>query len=692
MATITAAIRSTSSLTVAPTQNTAPVFEFRCLYTRDVRKKKKTWHDGSLRFHSFNKRVMVYDDQKYFIGDLHCRESDTLNEGDELKLDKGVLVHVGEPVGHTETDLAPLLEKGRPQNVQTSSPPRAPLRSLPSATTLHSSVPYSQTRPRSLADVLGASQGPIGRAKLPSQSPFDRRQQQAPNLAHADRRTVKRRKLEHEKENQGPGLEPSAQQGSMIIGRGGHVIGALCNEQRESAGIEQASVLEISASQFRDSSCTLQASHTVVDRRNGRKTARVLESTNYKILDSPSSESVPRRSEPSPAARQLETAPKPARISMAPPASRTSADNTRSMPKCRTPVNNSQQGSDLVRHSRIEDNVIIAPRLSGRLKFAPSQPKRKLMYKALLESPTRLTSGKNHRGSGKAAVQPLSLTEKPFLPRPRRATERYQLSSSSDDESDMLKSRQGSRLSTPISENKDSVSPRRSSRISSPIFFSQSPFKSQEPFLQQSQDVGLSEILLINEAHSDVIVTPDKSHDGKGDVVPQHTPGHDRLEHPTSPPVLSHLAELDRRLCAPLASLSTKRSTSDPHIASKISPFRRTHSESDANSHAKTPSIPLDDALVHHNSEGTEIDLAQVQQATGQAAEKRSNSLSKLQISVPDALTSIGKVGHQTRHASIDVREDEEDRGPWTTTEAFDLFATWPAVIEKPVFGARRQS
>ncbi len=84
MATLTSTTpthREPASLTVPPTQNTAPVHEFRCLYTRDLHKKAKKWHDGSLRLHTFNQRVMVYDDAKNYIGDLHYRQEEEFGEG-----------------------------------------------------------------------------------------------------------------------------------------------------------------------------------------------------------------------------------------------------------------------------------------------------------------------------------------------------------------------------------------------------------------------------------------------------------------------------------------------------------------------------------------------------------------------------------------------------------------------------------
>jgi Protein of unknown function (DUF2439) len=175
MSTVTATILGTTSHSVTPIQNTAPVFEFRCLYTHDLRKKKKIWHDGSLRFHTFNRRVMVYDDTKNYIGDTHWTDTSEFQEGEELRLDKGVLVQVGEQIGHTETDLAPIiLDKRRPETA--FSTPQMSVPSNKYSSGVRQARAVSQTRPKSLAAVLGASQGPMGRARLPTQSPFEHSQ------------------------------------------------------------------------------------------------------------------------------------------------------------------------------------------------------------------------------------------------------------------------------------------------------------------------------------------------------------------------------------------------------------------------------------------------------------------------------------------------------------------------------------
>ncbi|KAL2402407.1 hypothetical protein ABEF95_000903 [Exophiala dermatitidis] len=168
-ATVPSTHRGTPSLTVAPTQNSAPVHEFRCLYTRDLHKKAKKWHDGSLRFHTFNRRVMVYDDAKNYIGDLHYTQEDEFGEGVEIQLDRGVKVEVGDRLGETQTDLAPILERQRPE--KTAPQPRQTAHLFPRP----QSTGYSQ-RPKSLLEVLGPSQGRLGRSRLSLQSPYEQRQ------------------------------------------------------------------------------------------------------------------------------------------------------------------------------------------------------------------------------------------------------------------------------------------------------------------------------------------------------------------------------------------------------------------------------------------------------------------------------------------------------------------------------------
>ncbi|KAI1618051.1 hypothetical protein EDD37DRAFT_253976 [Exophiala viscosa] len=185
-------LRNNPSLTVAATQNTAPVHEYRCLYTRDLHKKAKKWHDGSLRFHTFNRRVMVYDDAKNYIGDLHFRLEEEFGEGVEIQLDRGVKVEVGERLGETETDLTGItLERQRPEKTVSQA------RHAVVASCVSSSGPSQ--RPKSLLEVLGPSQGRLGRSRLPIQSPYEQRQ--TFSRAAITQPSPKKRRLSADKEN-----------------------------------------------------------------------------------------------------------------------------------------------------------------------------------------------------------------------------------------------------------------------------------------------------------------------------------------------------------------------------------------------------------------------------------------------------------------------------------------------------------
>ncbi|KOS40307.1 hypothetical protein ACN38_g8836 [Penicillium nordicum] len=170
-----------SSARLPPTspQVTASVVKFRCLYTHDLRRKSKRWHDGYLRYHKFNKRVMVYDDQGNFIGDHHWRSSDEVQDGDEMELDKGVLIEVTENMGTTETDITTLYEKkkssqGSPQTkVPVSQVPRASTytASASASTPLRSSASSASSQSfRSLNDLLGIKRTPIGHLVSPYES------------------------------------------------------------------------------------------------------------------------------------------------------------------------------------------------------------------------------------------------------------------------------------------------------------------------------------------------------------------------------------------------------------------------------------------------------------------------------------------------------------------------------------------
>lgn len=181
-------------LTVPSTQNTAPVLDFRCLYTHDIRRKAKRWQDGIVRFHTFNKRVMVYDVSRNFVGDTHWREPNPLQDGDDLELEKGVLIQVGESTGSADQDLSELFKKRR--NPGVASPGRTLAVQPASVGTANStSSPLSQLRPRTLNSLLKTPKGPLGRAVLPSKSPYQIHREDRCDPT-ADARSTKRQRVE----------------------------------------------------------------------------------------------------------------------------------------------------------------------------------------------------------------------------------------------------------------------------------------------------------------------------------------------------------------------------------------------------------------------------------------------------------------------------------------------------------------
>ncbi|KAK4248691.1 hypothetical protein C7999DRAFT_13372 [Corynascus novoguineensis] len=181
---------------------TALVLEFICLFTHDLRKKQKRWEDGRLRYHTFNKRVMVYDDRGNFVGDLHWTREEEFGEGEEVQLDRGTaIVQVLDCVGRKEQDLSELLDKRAKEKEQRQARLMA-RRSLaaPSPNTPMAgsrAQDHFQTRHRPLNHLLGTPTGHYGRAVVPSESPFELRQRASSSANDSpDTRPSKRTKRE----------------------------------------------------------------------------------------------------------------------------------------------------------------------------------------------------------------------------------------------------------------------------------------------------------------------------------------------------------------------------------------------------------------------------------------------------------------------------------------------------------------
>ncbi|KAK7731098.1 hypothetical protein SLS53_008816 [Cytospora paraplurivora] len=182
--------------------STAAVLEYQCLFTHDLRRKQKRWQDGRLKFHTFNKRVMVYDERGNFIGDMHWRHDYAFDEGEEIELERGcIIVQVSCLIARGETDLSELLdkrakEKEQRQIRQIARSPAATV-VLQRTTSRLPALPLEQVRSRHrpLNQVIGTPTGHHGRALVPSESPFEQRQQAAAAAADTpEGRAAKRRK------------------------------------------------------------------------------------------------------------------------------------------------------------------------------------------------------------------------------------------------------------------------------------------------------------------------------------------------------------------------------------------------------------------------------------------------------------------------------------------------------------------
>lgn len=182
----------------SPPPTSAAVLEFICLFSHDLRRKQKRWQDGRLKYHSFNKRVMVYDERGNFVGDMHWRRDYDFGDGEEIELERGgVIVQVNDLVHRFEQDLSELLDKRAKEKEQRSAqavarPPAPSVAALPR--TVVRPMPLGH---RPLHRVIGTPAGHLGRALVPKESPFEQRHQPSETPAEShDERAAKRRKYE----------------------------------------------------------------------------------------------------------------------------------------------------------------------------------------------------------------------------------------------------------------------------------------------------------------------------------------------------------------------------------------------------------------------------------------------------------------------------------------------------------------
>ncbi|KAI4278497.1 MAG: hypothetical protein LQ337_000980 [Flavoplaca oasis] len=410
-----------SNLIVPSTQNTAPVLSYNCLYTHDLRRKAKRWQDGFLKYHTFNKRIMVYDVPRNFIGDTHWRKPQPIQDGDELELEKGVLIQVGEEVKieRTETDLTELLEKRKPK--PTCDGPRLPLpAAVPTATTPHLnhiahaspetsvSAQISQLRPKTLNALLGRPKGPVGRATLPAKSPAEERR--GKETHHRDSaRSPKRRKIQHP-----PAMSPTSSVPTCKLGNAVSrtITGPTTSNPQPIAKPPSRHVSKVISQAPSES---LQHYEAAIQPREDDRSNKQQNSGDHhqpnrhspidvEIIGESCSDHTPAKQSRRKAKKQEQTS---AQI------------RSRGQKDASDPVEKSQGPSDRVlqgHRSMREDsspsfgNFEDEPRPENRLRIALSKPRRKLMYRDLL--PRKAPSQYNNRSGPSSRLSSTSLDKK----------------------------------------------------------------------------------------------------------------------------------------------------------------------------------------------------------------------------------------------------------------------------------------
>ncbi|ODA80454.1 hypothetical protein RJ55_03412 [Drechmeria coniospora] len=153
----------------------ATVLDFNCLFTHDLRRKQKRWQDGRLKYHTFNKRVMVYDERGNFIGDAHWQGAcAVVEEGEELALDRGsAIVQVAECVGEREQDLSEVLDRRVREVEKRRAEAAAKTPAARVATRRQEGTGQPHLHHQRPLTSIAASPGPLGRAAVSDRSPYE---------------------------------------------------------------------------------------------------------------------------------------------------------------------------------------------------------------------------------------------------------------------------------------------------------------------------------------------------------------------------------------------------------------------------------------------------------------------------------------------------------------------------------------
>lgn len=205
----------------------ADIHEFSVMFTRSVKKKAKDWHDGYLKWHTFNYRAILYDDQRkqvaneFFPNKIISSNSDLefagaiVEIGDQLETLQANLEHVYRNSVNMESPLRQTSTPGTAHALQADSPRTPALarsmqkRTYPTTAVRHTIVrpiqmPVLTNQPHSAKETQGTPLKPVQLVKRigivrPTNSPL------APQRLHYPLAKSQVSPAEFQQEALGPG-------------------------------------------------------------------------------------------------------------------------------------------------------------------------------------------------------------------------------------------------------------------------------------------------------------------------------------------------------------------------------------------------------------------------------------------------------------------------------------------------------
>ena len=168
----------------------ATIIEFHCLFSHDIKRKgQKRWQDARLKYHAYNKRIVVHDERGNYVGDAYWPGTHgEFVDGEEIMLDRGgVIVQVADKIGRREQDLSELVDKRAKELEERKAKAAASAAARPPRPT--DNVQLTMMR-RPISEILSlqgqrqqqqqqstpsSGYGWLGRAVIPKESPYEAR-------------------------------------------------------------------------------------------------------------------------------------------------------------------------------------------------------------------------------------------------------------------------------------------------------------------------------------------------------------------------------------------------------------------------------------------------------------------------------------------------------------------------------------